>query len=41
VAEPGGERVGGQPRGYVRRRRRPEVVARFFAHPDTGYAATQ
>ncbi len=30
----------GELRAYVRRRqRRPEVVARFFAHPDTCYAA--
>jgi hypothetical protein len=29
-------------RAYVRRRRRhPEVVAGFFAHPDTCYAAAQ
>ena len=29
-------------RAYVRRRQRqPEIVARFFTHPDTSYAATQ
>jgi transposase len=29
-------------RAYLRRRQRqPEVVARFFTHPDTSYAATQ
>jgi hypothetical protein len=32
----------GELRAYVRRRQRhPEVVARFFAHPDTCYAAAQ
>jgi transposase len=32
----------GQLRAYVRRRQRqPEVVARFFQHPDTCYAAAQ
>jgi hypothetical protein len=30
----------GELRAYVRRRQRqPEVVARFFQHPDTCYAA--